>query len=182
MSDAGMLPAATMLAPSEALLRGFELAPETAAAQAAAELHLRQGFTVGSVNLMLGYEHGSELTELPTVHRLPHAPAWLLGMVNLHGALLPVFDLARLFNVAHAEGERRMLLVLGHGGDAAGVVIDGLPRRLRFDAGNLAEPDVVPAVLSALVDRAALIDGRVWFDLDVTALLSALENTLSAPQ
>lgn len=169
-----------MLAPSDALLQGFELAPEVAAAQAAAELHLRQGFSVGSVNLMLGYEQGSELTELPAMHRLPHAPAWLLGMANLHGALLPVFDLAHLFNVAHREGQRPMLLVLARGADAAGVVIDGLPQRLRFDAHQVVGPDVVPTALAAMVERAVLIDGRLWFDLDCAALLAVLENSLGA--
>lgn len=180
MSDTSAAPASAMLAPSEALLRGFELAPEAAAAQASVELQLRQGFSVGSVNLMLRYEHGSELTEVPAVHRLPHAPAWLLGMANLHGALLPVFDLARLFNVAHKEGQRAMLLVLGHGADAAGVVIDGLPQRLRFDARNLSDPALIPTALEPVVERAALVDGRLWFDLDVVALLSALEQSINA--
>ena len=43
---------------------------------------------------MIRFEDGSELTELPDLYRLPNAPGWVRGMANLHGVLIPVFDLA----------------------------------------------------------------------------------------
>ena len=39
----------------------------------------RQGFRIGSVGLMIGHEDGSELTEMPTLYDLPHAPAWFIA-------------------------------------------------------------------------------------------------------
>ena len=94
----------------------------------------RQGFRIGSVGLMIGHEDGSELTEMPTLYDLPHAPAWFMGMANLHGNMVPVFDLASYLGIekqpVQREVARRMLLVLGHGAEAAGVMIDGLPQRL----------------------------------------------------
>ncbi len=74
----------------------------------------------------------SELVEMPTVYPLPRMPANLLGLVNLHGRIVPLFDLATLFETTHLPREKRMVLVIGHGNDAAGIVIDGLPRRMVF--------------------------------------------------
>ena len=54
--------------------------------------------------------------------------------MNLHGRIVPLFDLAALFETQHLPREKRMLLVIGHGNDAAGIVIDGLPRRMVFAA------------------------------------------------
>jgi twitching motility protein PilI len=197
-------PAHALLKPTEALLRGFEFALEPephADAQSTADrasdapamralratealqgTQARQGFCIGSLNLMIRYEDGSELTELPQVHRLPNAPHWFAGMANLHGVLIPVFDLARQFGIQRTAKTKTMLLVLGHGADAAGVTVDGLPQRLRFGAEQHADTATVPEILEPYVQRAALIDNRLWFDLDVRALLGALEKSLGAPQ
>lgn len=181
-----------LVAPTEALLREFEFAPEAAQGTANSALdtranrfvglQARQGFRIGSLALMIPYAEGSELTDMPPVHRLPNAPTWVLGMANLHGMLVPVFDLARRFGVDRLAQNKSMLLVLGHGADAAGVVIDSLPQRLRFDASALVEATTVPDALRSLVSHSALIEQQLWFDLDCTALLAALEKSLGAYQ
>ncbi len=45
-----------------------------------------------------------------------------------------------------------MLLVIGHGDDAAGIVIDGLPRRMVF----LPEHEIVPPALPAAAAGAVV--------------------------
>jgi twitching motility protein PilI len=178
-----------LLAPTEALLRGFEfdasavapagalpgLTPESAGA-----ILLREGFRVGELRLMIRYEDGSELTDLPQVYLLPRAPAWFRGMANLHGALVPVFDPAELFGVAHDEKAKPMLLVLGHGDEKAALVIDGLPVRLRFTGADRIADAAVPPSLTACVDHAYLSEGLDWMDLQVNELLESLSEELSA--
>lgn len=190
LSPIEALPA--LITPLAALLRGFEFEPEpllptapahrrirTATAQQTATHAIRQGFRVGPLNLMIGYADGSELTEMPTAYRLPHAPDWLLGMANLHGMLVPVFDLARHFGLTGAAAARPMLLVLAHGRDAAGIVIDGLPERLRWSAEQETDAATVPEALIDVVDRAVLIGEKLWFDLDCSTLLDRLETALT---
>jgi purine-binding chemotaxis protein CheW len=173
-----------MMSPTVALTRGFvKAAAPSRGAQAAAggALQMRQGFRVGALTLMVRYEDGSELTEMPPLHRLPNTPAWLLGVANLHGLLVPVFDLGVWAGVTRPVDTRRMLLVLSHGPDAAGVVIDGLPQRLRFNENQQADAATAPARLAPHVRGAALIDGVLWFDIDRAALLDAFENSLGGP-
>lgn len=183
--------APALLPPVAALRRGFELAPEAAlettvavarsrASAEAAGQQLRQGFRVGPLPLMIGYADGSELTEMPAVYRLPHAPDWLLGMANLHGMLVPVFDLTRHFGIPREAPAKPMLLVLAHGNDAAGISIDGLPERLRWDTSHVADPATVPDVLAPVVQRPVLIGETLWFDIDCSALLARLEQALVA--
>ncbi|MCX7257228.1 MAG: chemotaxis protein CheW [Polaromonas sp.] len=176
-----------LLAPTAALLRGFDFSPEEAApgsAQAhAASLRetsaqSRQGFRIGALNLMIGYTDASELAELAPLHRLPRAPHWFLGMSNLHGVLVPVFDLARWLGVERSASAKPMLLVLAHGLDAAGIVIDGLLERLRWSREQLADAALVPDGLAEIAPRAVLLGEQLWFDLEVSALLSQLETEL----
>jgi purine-binding chemotaxis protein CheW len=176
-----------LMAPTLALTRGFAQGTGTARAAGAqaAPSHaqqVRQGFRVGELALMVRYEDGSELTEMPPVYRLPNTPAWLLGIANLHGLLVPVFDLGTWTGIGHQPQAKRMLLVLSHGQDAAGVVIDGLPQRLRWTEEQRADAATAPARLAPHVRGAAHIDGELWFDIERTALLDALEHAMDPTQ
>lgn len=143
----------------------------------------RQGFRIGELRLMIPYEDGRELSEMAAIHRLSNAPDWFCGMANLQGKLTPVFDLARYFGVEHDRGAKRMLLVLAHGPAAAGVMIDGLPERLRLSEDDeRADPDVAPKSLTPHLAGARYIGGRLWLDLDTRSLLDAIEHSLGAPQ
>jgi twitching motility protein PilI len=182
-----------MLAPTEVLLKGFELELRTdggianlpAAVQqtrpdASQGLQLREGFRIGDLSLMIRYENGSELLDMPPIFRLPNAPQWFSGIANLHGTLVPVFDLARYFGVEHLPNVKPMLLVLEHGLDAAGVVIDGMPSRLRFDAAEHADDAPIPQSLEGCVSQTYWASERTWMDLHVNVLLSKLNDELAA--
>ena len=135
---------------------------------------VRQGFRIGQMRLLTPFATASELVEMPDVYPLPRMPANLLGLVNLHGRIVPLFDLAALFETQHLPREKRMVLVFGHGNDAAAVVIDGLPRRLVF------RPDeriITPALPGAAADAAiaTFVQGtEAWFEFDYASLLEQL--------
>jgi chemotaxis signal transduction protein len=101
-------------------------------------------------------------------------PANLLGLVNLHGRIVPLFDLAALFETEHLAREKRMLLVIGHGNAAAGIVIDGLPRRMAFEPDSQIVPPALPASAASAVIATYLVGKDAWFDFDYAQLLDQL--------
>jgi twitching motility protein PilI len=127
---------------------------------------VRQSFRIGQMRLLTPFAAASELTEMPNVYPLPRMQANLLGLVNLHGRIVPLFDLAALFETEHLPREKRMLLVIGHGDNAAGIVIDGLPRRMVF----LPEAQIIAPALpaaAALAVRANYVAGAdTWLEID----------------
>lgn len=138
----------------------------------------RQGFRVGPLNLMIGYADSSELTEIPDIYRIPNSPAWFCGMANLHGMLTPVFDLSNYLEIEHDNASKRMLLVLSHGENAAGLVIDGMPERLRWTAADQVDIAAAPARLAPHLRAACILNDALYFDLECDALLNALEHAL----
>src|SRR5215510_11172620 len=148
------------------------LPPELAAlagAPAAEEdpnLIVRQAFRIGHMRLLAPFATASELVEMPNVYPLPRMPANLLGLVNLHGRIVPLFDLAPLFETQHLPREKRMLLVIGHGNDAAGIVIDGLPRRMTFAPEAKIIPPSLPAAAAGAVRAAFAAGNDTWFEFD----------------
>ncbi len=191
------------LKPTEALLRGFDFseapalqaqdpaspqpaaaAVPTASATASADERptgtlQRQGFRIGGLRLMIPYEHGSELIEMPPTYQLPNSPAWFVGMANLHGGLVPVFDLVERFGVEHDAKATPMLLVLGHGDDKAGLVIDGLPQRLRPTAADRLEDPALHEALVDCVSDAYWFADQDWMEFSYAALLDRLVAELA---
>jgi purine-binding chemotaxis protein CheW len=133
---------------------------------------VRQAFRIGHMRLLAPFAAASELVEMPNVFPLPRMPANLLGLVNLHGRIVPLFDLAALFETEHLPREKRMLLVIGHGNDAAGIVIDGLPRRMAFMPEAQIIPPALPAGAAGAVLAAYVTGDDAWFEFDYAQLLS----------
>jgi twitching motility protein PilI len=135
---------------------------------------VRQAFRIGKMRLLAPFATASELTEMPSVYPLPRMPGNLLGLVNLHGRIVPLFDLANLFETEHLPREKRMLLVIGHGEAAAGIVIDGLPRRMVFQPENQILTPVLPQAASTAVLGTYAQGADAWFEFNYAQLLDQL--------
>jgi purine-binding chemotaxis protein CheW len=152
------------------------LPPELAALAAPPEaVHpdeiVRQAFRIGHMRLVAPFAAASELTEMPSVYPLPRMPANLLGLVNLHGRIVPLFDLAALFETEHLPREKRMLLVFGRDLAAFGIVIDGLPRRMAFAPDSRIIPPALPRGAAEAVIDTFVAGGDAWFEFDFAQLL-----------
>jgi len=138
---------------------------------------VRQAFRIGHMRLLAPFATASELVEMPNVYPLPRMPANLLGLVNLHGRIVPLFDLAALFETQHPPREKRMVLVFGHADAAAGVVIDGLPRRMVFQPENEIITPALPASAAGAVVATYLNGQEAWFEFNYAQLLDQLVST-----
>lgn len=188
----------TPYTPIRALTTGFDLPladgnapnPATGAPNATAmatRAEQRHGLRIGKLRLMIRYEDGSELAELPRVHRLPGAPRWFHGMTNLHGTLIPVFSLAGYLGLEERAGpadsgrsQRTMLLTIGSGTGAVGVLIDGLPQRLLFHGDRQIEDIPVPAQLEGHVAGTYWIDRQAWMDFMPAGFFDRIEAELAS--
>jgi twitching motility protein PilI len=126
----------------------------------------RQGFRIGELQLLARFDATSELSELPTLYRLPGAPAGIKGLANLHGNVVPVFELAHFFAVMHQPTAKPMLLVLGSGETAAGVIIDGLPERKRFALGDAVGAEQEPQALAGYSLGSYRDQTGIWTEFD----------------
>jgi purine-binding chemotaxis protein CheW len=109
-----------------------------------------------------------EVAELGEIAPVPGAHGSVLGVRNLRGEVLPVFDLAAVFGIPLDRPPLR-LLVAEHGGKRAGFAIDEVT-----DVGELEAP--AEETESAFL-RGATLDGGVLVGVvDVERLFSAIEE------
>lgn len=126
----------------------------------------RYGFRIGSFGLMIQADVGSEVIRPEAISSLPGSAPYLLGLLNLRGNLVPVFDLSLVLGVAKSNELRTMLvLILDKGENAVGMVIDGFPQPLSA-LRPIAHLPQLPAVLQVHVNAGYVKDERVWLEFN----------------
>lgn len=125
----------------------------------------RHAFSVGGLNLLVGEGTLCEVIEVPAIARVPHTVPWLLGLFNLHGEVVPAFDMTRALSLRGVRQPNTKLLVIGRGPAAAGVLVDDLPTLQRFTSAERAtQHSTLPPVLESSVTDCFIHDGKEWFE------------------
>ena len=142
---------------------------------------VRQAVRIGKLRLLFDFASTSQLSELVPITPLPATPHWMRGLASLHGIVLPVFDLATLIGMDRAQGQKPLLLVIGHGDSAAAILIDGLPDRFRFEESERAADWDAHPWLTECATAAYARSDQVWLDIDHRRFLDKIEQSLRTP-
>lgn len=127
----------------------------------------RYGFRAGGLGLLIAHKTGSEALAMPAITPIPNSEPWLRGMLNLRGALVPVFDLALVLGASgQAYREQPAVLVFGKDAQAVGVITDGHPKQL-LGLSRVAQLPALPTVLKGHVAAAYTHDeDDLWLEFD----------------
>ena len=121
-------------------------------------------YRVGSHRLASGFDEVVEILSMPTLTPVPGSQAWMLGVANVRGTLLPVVDLKQFL-----EGERtvlhesqRVLVVRQPGGDVAITIDEMFGQRSFVDAQGTDVAPVADGRYAHFVDRAYRMNDQDW--------------------
>lgn len=114
---------------------------ETAAEQLSEQFLL---FRIGEDEFGLPIDAVEEVALLPArLTRLPRAPAFVRGVMNLRGQVVPVIDQAERFGAGAAAGRKRRVVIVRIGDLRAGFMVDAVSDVLRVARSALrAAPDL----------------------------------------
>jgi chemotaxis signal transduction protein len=122
----------------------------------------------GSTTVAMDASAAREVLPRPAAIRLPAAPEFVSGIVNVRGALLPLVDLGRLLQAAPATPSG-WVVTLDLGGRRCALAVDALPVLRPADALPSARPDGSTLLLSEVC-----VAGTTLPLLDVDALADDL--------
>ena len=98
-------------------------------------------FRLGNEEYGVGILTVQEIRGWTQVTAIPHSPTWLLGVINLRGAVVPIIDLRIKFACASVEyNETTVVIILNVAARVIGVVVDAVS-----DVVTLASDDIKPA-------------------------------------
>jgi purine-binding chemotaxis protein CheW len=110
-------------------------------------------FFLGAEEYALPLSRVSEILPLGELTRVPAAPPFVIGLASLHGAAVPVIDVAAKFGAGTAAAERTRSIIavriaIAGSWYVVGMVIDHLGRVRRLSPGAVQPPPPLDGLIS----------------------------------
>ena len=104
---------------------------------------------------------------------LPHAPAYVRGVINLRGTVLPVVDLSVRLGMAPVKGDaRNVIIVVQMGAQTAGLLVDAGSDILNLPRSELQPPpDLAADSTHNYISALTIVEGRMIRVLDLASVL-----------
>jgi len=161
---------------------GGDLTPAADAPTAATEAQQFLVFQLGGDEFALPIGVVDEVARAPAqVTRLPKTPAFLDGVINLRGEVLPVVDQRRRFDMPPAaDRDARRLIVVRTDRHRAGLIVDAVSEVLRSSAEAIEPAPDLTGEATRLVHGVINLEaaGRMILLLDPAELLTRTERGL----
>ena len=115
-----------------------------------------------------------EIMRMQTITKVPASAAYVEGVINLRGTVLPVLDLRKKLGLVvteHTEDSRIVVIDIAAG--QAGVIVDAVTEVLRVDKSDIEPPSSMIASGNAdYLKGIAKLSDRLIILLDLHKLLS----------
>lgn len=133
------------------------------------------GIDILKVQEIRGYEQ-------PT--RIANAPAFIKGVVNLRGTIVPIVDMRLKFNCSQAEYDSFTVVIILHlRTRVVGIVVDSVSDVMELAPENIkAAPDIDSAIDSSAVLGLGSVGERMLILLDIEKLMSSVDMGLVAAE
>ncbi len=134
-------------------------------------------FRVGRQEFCIDVMVVREIRGWTEVTALPRVPAYVKGVMNLRGAVLPIIDLGMRLGMPGAEPTaRHVIIVVQLEQRQVGVLVDAVSDILTVsDTLIQPVPDVTSTLVKSFVKGLLAVEGRMVSLIEVESLLPAAE-------
>jgi purine-binding chemotaxis protein CheW len=113
------------------------------------EVHLVT-FKIDTEEYGIKIQEVQEINRMTEITKIPRAPHYMDGIVNLRGNIIPVLDLRKLFDLTDIGiTDATRIIIVDHDGMKTGIIVDAVSEVLRFEKSLIETP---PDILSNGVD------------------------------
>ncbi|MBP1991316.1 chemotaxis protein CheW [Paenibacillus eucommiae] len=129
-------------------------------------------------------EYGVEVEKVRTIERMqpltrvPKTPAFIQGVINLRGIVIPIIDLRSRFGLERAEyNENTRIIIVSAGDYEVGLIVDAANDVIDIDTDNIdLPPEIVGGIKAKYLEGIARVgDNRLLVLLNLEQVLNKSE-------
>jgi purine-binding chemotaxis protein CheW len=148
----------------------------------AAEILQLVTFKLGNEEYAVDILKVQEINRMKEITRVPNTPAYVEGVINLRGKVIPVVNLRTKFSLEERENDiQSRIMIMDIQGITMGLVVDAVSEVLRIPS-NIVEPTPPMAsdISSEYIKGIAKLEDRLIILLDMEMLVGKVEDTAFA--
>ncbi|MCB2229201.1 chemotaxis protein CheW [bacterium] len=134
-------------------------------------------FNIGSEEFGVDILKVQEINRMVEITKVPQAPHYVEGVINLRGKVIPIIDLRKRFSLeikAHDKNTR--IVVVDIGGNIMGMIVDAVSEVLRLPSDTIEPPpELVTGINSEYIKGVAKLEDRLLIFLDLSKVIDVGE-------
>ena len=144
-------------------------------------LHLSDGEKLQIIGFKLGREEFGvdifsvkEIIRLSIMTRVPNAPTFIVGVVNMRGKVIPIIDLSIRFGLPSSKFSNieKKIIVVEHKNKTVGLLVDAVNEVINIDKSQTeTPPPMVAGINSDYITAIAKLDDKLLILLEVAKIL-----------
>lgn len=137
-------------------------------------------FTLGDEEYGIDILKVQEIRGYDQVTRIANTPAFIKGVTNLRGVIVPIIDLRVKFSQQDVSyNENTVVIVLNFSQRVVGIVVDGVSDVLSLSADQIRPaPEFAVTLSTEYLTGLGALDERMLILVDIEKLLSSEEMAL----
>ena len=149
---------------------------------AAASAHTQEylTFTLGPEEYAIDILKVQEIRGYDAVTTIANVPAFIKGVINLRGTIVPIVDLRIKFNVGVAEYTPfTVVIILNMGARVVGIVVDSVSDVTMLSSDQIsATPEFAATVDTKYITGLGTLNERMLIVIDIEKLMFSSEMAL----
>ncbi len=150
--------------------------PDTRAGSKDEELQL-VSFNIGSEEYGIEILKVQEINRMVEITKVPQAPRFVEGVINLRGKVIPVIDLRKRFNLeVRPYDKSTRIVVVNIDGTIMGMIVDAVSEVLRLSSKTIEPPpEIATGANAEYIKGVAKLEDRLLIYLDLSKVMSEAE-------
>ncbi len=137
-------------------------------------------FTLGDEEYGIDILKVQEIRGYDTVTRIANAPAFIKGVINLRGIIVPIVDMRIKFALGRVEYDHQtVVIILNVASRVVGMVVDGVSDVLTMTDDQIRPaPEFGTSMTTEYLTGLGTVDGRMLILMDIEKLMTSDEMAL----
>lgn len=136
-------------------------------------------FTMGTEDYAVDILKVQEINRMSEIAKVPNAPDYVEGVINLRGRVIPVVSLRKRFGFDEkSKDEQARIMIMDIQGITIGVIVDAVSEVLRIPASTVEPtPHVASSLGTEFIKGIAKLDDKLIILIDMDMLIEKSEGT-----
>jgi|Deesub1362A_J573_1020465.scaffolds.fasta_scaffold00398_39 purine-binding chemotaxis protein CheW len=136
-------------------------------------------FSLGNEEYAVDILKVQEINRMTEIAKVPNAPHYVEGLINLRGRVIPVISLRKRFGLKEKDSdERSRIMIMDIQGITIGLVVDSVSEVLRIPAATVEPtPPIASDISTEFIKGIAKLDDRLIILIDMDRLIEKSETT-----
>lgn len=135
-------------------------------------------FLIGNEEYAVDIKMVQEINRMSQITKVPNAPSFVDGVINLRGRIIPVINLRSKIGLEKIESDKHTRIIVVEVLDkTVGFIVDSVREVLRIpESITEAPPELVTNINSDFIKAVGKLDDRLLILIDLEKVLSSEEK------